>query len=146
MQGLRQCYRRTITPPSCPSCGFPDVDKTVEKRARSKNHVLCYDMIAVSELNAYNSVSVSRNITHLSDDEDKVRLFRDQLCCCGTVYFPVRLGTRALYRWTFTAIQQSKLNTGRVSQARHNTIQGVDFADKMTLAQSADGRITGQCA
>ena len=103
-------------------------------------------MIALSELNPYNSVSVSRNIGHLTDDEDKIRLFRNQLCCLGTVDLSVRLGTRALYRRTFTAIQQPKLNTGGVSQAPHHTVQGIDFPDKMTLAQSADGWITRQRA
>src|SRR6185437_9365541 len=53
------------------------------------------------------------------------------------------LGPRSAHSRTLTAIQHPKLDAGPVGRARHHAVEGIDFADQMSLRQPTDRGITG---
>ena len=59
------------------------------------------------------------------------------------VQMSVSLSSGGSYRWTLTRIKYSEMNTGVVSRQRHRAAQGINFFYQMTLANTADRRITG---
>lgn len=58
----------------------------------------------------------------------------------------IRLDARALHGRTFPAVQEAVLDARPVPSLRHDTILGIDLADKMPLPKPADGRIAGHDA
>ncbi len=58
----------------------------------------------------------------------------------------VDLRARASDRGALGTVKQAKLNAGLVRQATHEAVERVDLAYQMTLAQAADGGITGHLA
>ena len=62
------------------------------------------------------------------------------------VELAVGLRPGAAHRGAFGAVQDAKLDAGRVGDAPHQPVEGVDFTDEMALAKPADGGIAGHCA
>ena len=58
----------------------------------------------------------------------------------------VDLAARTLHRRTLGAVEQAELDAGDIAQPAHQAIHGVDLAHQMTLAQTADGGVTGHLA
>ncbi len=52
------------------------------------------------------------------------------------VYLAVCLSSRALHSGAFATVQQPELNTGRIGNAAHHTIQRIDLAHQMAFAQA----------
>ena len=64
----------------------------------------------------------------------------------GGVELAVRLGPRSADGRTLAAVQHPKLDPTGIGHPAHETVQGVDLADQMALAESADGGIAGHRA
>ncbi|MND88127.1 hypothetical protein D3C80_801420 [compost metagenome] len=58
----------------------------------------------------------------------------------------VDLAARAAHGGALGAVQQAELDAGHVGQPTHDTVQGVDLAHQMALAQTADGRVAAHLA
>jgi hypothetical protein len=58
----------------------------------------------------------------------------------------VDLAARAAHGGALGAVQHPELDAGRVGQAAHDAVQGVDLADQVALAQAADGRVAAHLA
>ena len=58
----------------------------------------------------------------------------------------VDLAAGSPHRRALGSVQHPELNAGDVRQPSHDTVQGVDFAHQMALAQAADGRIAAHLA
>ncbi len=55
------------------------------------------------------------------------------------ISFLVALGSRAMHRGPFAAIEQAKLKRGRVGKQAHRAAQGIDLTDDLPLGHAADG-------
>jgi hypothetical protein len=51
-----------------------------------------------------------------------------------------------MHRRTFAPVQDAKLDAAPIGGSAHQTIQGIDLANQMTLAEAADGWIAGHRA
>jgi hypothetical protein len=92
------------------------------------------------------SFDLARTYIEISDlgrHDGKPRLPGYKLLDSLAIKRPVRLCTWSPYSRALPAIQNPELYPGRVRRAGHNSIQRVDLAHKMSLAQSANGRIAG---
>ena len=67
-----------------------------------------------------------------------VRKTTAHLCAVGIA---IGLSSRGLNRGPSAAIEQAELNSGCVDDLAHYAAEGVDFADEMSLSDSADGRL-----
>jgi hypothetical protein len=50
----------------------------------------------------------------------------------------ISLRAWALDSWPFPSVQQAELNASPIGSAPHESIQRIDFANQMTLAEPAD--------
>ena len=64
----------------------------------------------------------------------------------GGIELPVGLGARTADRRALAAIEHAKLDAAGIGDPAHQTIQRVDLADQMALAETADGGIAGHRA
>ena len=64
----------------------------------------------------------------------------------AAVELAVSLGARALDGGSLAAIENPELDAGRIGGARHKSVQRVDLAHEVALAQAADRRIAGHVA
>ena len=55
----------------------------------------------------------------------------------------IRLRPRPLHGWPFATIQQSKLDTSLVRNARHNTVHCVNLTNQMPFAKPPNRRVAG---
>src|SRR5690606_13929300 len=62
------------------------------------------------------------------------------------IEFAIRLRTGAAHCRPLSPVEEAKLNAGRVRDTAHDPIERVDFANKMALAEAANGRIAGHLA
>ena len=58
----------------------------------------------------------------------------------------VGLHARALHRAALGAVEHAVMDRGRIGRARDQTVEGIDFANEMALAQSTDRRIAAHRA
>ncbi len=65
---------------------------------------------------------------------------------CFFIELSISLGTRSPYRWTFSSIKKSKLNSSSICCTSHKTIQGVYFTNQMPFSKPADSGITRHCS
>jgi len=55
----------------------------------------------------------------------------------------IRLGAGPAHSGAFAAVEHAELDAGRVRRPAHQTVQGIDFAHQMALADPTDGGIAG---
>jgi hypothetical protein len=60
---------------------------------------------------------------------------------CAPIKAPIGLGARALYGGTLAAIEEAELNPRLIRRPRHQTIEGVNLANEVTLAEPANCRV-----
>ena len=64
----------------------------------------------------------------------------------GGIKFAVGLGARSPDGGAFAAVEHPELNAASIRYPAHQAVQGVDFADQMTFAKTANRRIAGHGA
>ena len=62
------------------------------------------------------------------------------------VKLAIGLGARAADSRTLAPVQHPKLDAAGIGDPAHQTVQGIDLADQMTLAETANGGIAGHRA
>ena len=123
-----------------------EMDHAAKKRAGGEHDGAAGDRAAVSELDAGDGAGVGGDPSRLPFDDGQVRGFGDERLHGAPVELAVGLGARPLDGGAFAAIEDAKLNAGRIGGARHHAVQRVDLAHQMALAQTADRRIAGHFA
>src|SRR5690606_4404637 len=58
------------------------------------------------------------------------------------IELPIRLSPRPLDRWPLRPVEQAKLNACLVCHPPHETIESIDLAHKVPLAESSYSRVT----
>jgi hypothetical protein len=64
----------------------------------------------------------------------------------GLVEDAIRLRSGGAHGRPLAAVEDAEMDAGTIGRARHQTTQGVDLLDQMTLADAADGRIAAHLA
>ena len=63
-----------------------------------------------------------------------------------TIKRAVGLGARTAHRRALAPVEQTKLNSGAIGDAAHQSVQRVYLAHQMAFADAADGGIAGHLA
>ncbi len=85
-------------------------------------------------------------LIRLTLDHAEIGSLPDRRLHGGGIKLPVRLGPRSADGRTLAAVQHPKLDPAGIGHATHQTIQGIDLANQMALAQTTDGRVAGHRA
>ncbi len=142
----RKPERRRLPDPARRGLLFPAMDKAAQKSAGRENDGAGRKIPPVSELDPGNAALRNHDVIHLTFDYGEIFGFANGALYRVRIQFPVRLCARAAHCRTFTAVQHPELNAAQIRGAAHQAIQGIDFADQMSLAQAADRRIAGHGA
>jgi hypothetical protein len=101
---------------------------------------------AIGQADATHRVAFHQKIVGLALDHFQTGRFADRGLNGGRVELPIGLGAGPMHRRTFAPVQDPKLNAAAIGGSTHQTIQGVDLTNQMTLAEPADGWIAGHRA
>ena len=104
------------------------------------------EFAAVGQANPGNRPAGEQKIVGLAFDYRQTGRFADRPLHGGGVKLAIGLGAGAAHRGPFAAVQNPKLDAALVGHPSHQAIQGIDFADQMALAETADGRVARHLA
>ena len=122
------------------------MDNTIQEGARGQDHSDGTDLVPVAGDPPDHPVAVEHQTLGRPGAHAQVRGLR-QLGLHGlAVQAAIDLTARPLNRRAARAVQQAELDAGHIPQPTHDPVHGVDLADQMTLAQTADGRIARHLA
>ena len=100
---------------------------------------------AIGQTNARDAL-LDDEIVHLGFDHGQIRSLADRLLHRRRIKLTVGLGARAAHRRSLAAIEHPELDAAGVGDAAHETVERIDFAHQMALAETANGRIAGHGA
>src|SRR5450631_11346 len=90
---------------------------------------------------AHHAAALEGEVRHFLLKEGQLRLVLEHAADGALVELPVRLRARGAHRRPLARIQGTKLYTRMIGRTRHRAAQGIDFANQMALADSADGGV-----
>ena len=96
---------------------------------------------AVAEPDAGHGALPNEEIVRLPLDHREVRAVPHRRLHRGRIETPVLLRPRTADRRPLAAIEDAKLDAAFIGDTAHQSVEGVDLADKMALPQPADRRI-----
>ena len=100
-------------------------------------------LTAVAQTNSGDPAIRDDQLIRLAFDHAEIIGLPDRGLHGGGVKLAVRLGPRSADCRTLAAVQHPKLDPAGIGHAAHETVQGIDLADQMALAETADGGIAG---
>ena len=92
------------------------------------------------------SAVVDDQVVDFGGDDREVRVGAQQLLHVAAVELAVGLGAGAADGGALRAVEQAELDAGAVGDDAHDAVEGVDLADQMAFAQTADGRVARHLA
>ena len=101
---------------------------------------------AIAKPDAGGGTVVDEEVVGLPLDHRQVRASADRLLHRSGVEPPIGLRPRAPDRRSLAPIENAKLDAALVGDPAHQSVEGIDLADEMALAQAADGGIAGHGA
>ena len=90
--------------------------------------------------------SIAENARGFAFDDSQVRRFHYERLHRVPIETPIGLGTRTLYGGTLAAIEEAELNPRLIRRARHQTIEGVNLANEVPLAEPTNCGVAGHFA
>ena len=141
-EGTRQAQGRGLADPSRRDFSLADMDQAAKKCPRCQHARTAPKATRPSRARrrtAFPSRMIRSSASPSTTTKFGVRANRFLHCAC--VELAVGLGARTSHRRTLAAIQYAKLDSAPVGDPAHQSIEGVDLADEVTLAEAADRRI-----
>ncbi len=142
LQRARQSYRGRLPYPAGRTLLIANVDQAAQKGSGGQHRCAAMDRRSVGAQNA-GQTTIASNLEVL----DRTCPYRQPRCLGQhpldrpTVQRPISLGARSTHRRPFAAVQQFEMDARRVRCAAHQTIQRIDLAHQVPLANSANRRI-----
>jgi hypothetical protein len=122
------------------------MDQAAQERAGGERHRASAEFPAVGEPDPRDAAILQQKIIGLALYHRQIGRFADGRLHRCRVKLPVRLGARPAHGRALAAVQDTELDAGLVGHPAHQSIQGVDLADQVPLAQAANGGIAGHRA
>ena len=104
------------------------------------------ELAAIAQTNAGDPAVRDDQLIRLAFDHAEIGGLADRGLHRGGVKLAVGLGARSADGRTLAAVQHPELDAAGIGDPAHQAVQGVDLADQMTLAETADGGIAGHRA
>ena len=115
-------------------------EPTAEEGARCYDQRAAFDRLPRRQRDAGDVASGHADANDLSLDDGHAGT-RDLLSNESLIMKPIRLDARAVDGAALTAIEEPVVNPGGIGGARHQPVEDVQLADKMSLADAPDRRI-----
>src|SRR4051812_49666825 len=122
------------------------MDQTTQERPGSDHHRSGRKLSAVTQTNSSDSAIRDDELIRLAFDHAEIISLPDRGLYGSGVKLAVRLSARSANCWTLATVQHPKLDPTGIGRPAHETVQGIDLTDQMTLAETADGGIAGHGA
>jgi hypothetical protein len=117
------------------------MDHATKEGSRGKHDSSRSNFRTVRQNDAANGFSVQDNVNDFTFNDGDTRM-RHHFCLHLTaVNRAIRLRTRPLHSRAFTAVQQTKLDTGLIGYTRHDAVHCINLAHQVPFAQAADRRV-----
>ena len=89
---------------------------------------------------------LQQQVVHRLLEQVQTLLTLERLPYCRLVKHTIGLGTGRTHGRTLTGIEDAELNPRHVGRTGHQSTEGIDLLDQMTLADTPDGRVTAHLA
>jgi len=122
------------------------MNKATQKGTGRNNNRSACKPAAILKNNPGNYIALEIDIESVSFDNIEIRNGRNFSLHGFTIETPVSLGARPTNRRPLSPIEQTELYTGTIGHASHQPIERINLTDKVTLAKTTNGRITGHHA
>ena len=119
------------------------MDQSPKKGPGGNDHGTCRERPAVSKPNAGDVAIGDNQLVCLALHHAQIGDLNDRRLHRRSVKFSIRLGAWSTHGRTLAPVQHAKLNASGIGGAPHQTIQRVDLADEVALAETSDRRIAG---
>ena len=114
------------------------MNDAAQERASGDDDGAAGQRAAVGELDPGDRAVLDDEATRLGFDDGEIGGLSDQALHRQAVEFAIGLGARTLDGRSLATVENAELNPGSVGGARHQPVEGVDFAHQMALAEPAD--------
>ena len=145
-EGSRKPHRRRLADPARRPVLFAEMDQAPQEGPGGDDHGTGGKLAAIAQANAGDPAVRDDQLIRLAFDHAEIGGLPDRGLHGGGVKLAVRLGPRSADCRALAAVQHPELDAAGIGDAAHQAIQGIDLADQMTLAETADGGIAGHGA
>ncbi len=139
----RKPHCRRLPDPSGRPVLLAEMDQASQEGPGGDDHGAGGQLTAIAQTNSGDPAIRDDQLIRLAFDHAEIGGLPDRGLHGGGVKLAVRLGARSADRRTLAAVQHPKLDPAGIGDPAHQTVQGIDLADQMTLAETADGGIAG---
>ncbi len=143
LEGGRKTHCGGLSDPTGGPVLLAEMDQTAEKGAGGDDDGPCPKLPAIGQAQSGDPTIDHDQLVGLTFDDGQTLSRCNRGLHCGGIELPVGLGPRATHSGTLPAVQDTKLDAAGITDPAHQTIEGIDFADQMALAETADRGIAG---
>ena len=146
LEGSRKPHRRRLADPAGGPVLLAEMDQAAQEGPGGDDDGTGRELPALAQTNAGDPAVRDDQLIRLAFDHAEIGGLPDRGLHGRGIKLAVRLGPRSADRRTLAAVQHPKLDAAGIGDPAHQTIQGIDLADQMALAETADGGIAGHRA
>ena len=146
VKARREAERRRLAHAARRDFRLADMDQAAQEGAGGEHHGAGHEALAVGGDDAGDVIAIGDEVLDRGFDHFEVRRGADRRLHGLAVKLAVGLGAGALDRRALALVEDAELDARLVGHAAHQTVQGVDLAHEMALAETADGGIAGHLA
>ena len=117
------------------------MDQPAQESAGGQHHGAAGKPAAIRQQHRRQAPIGDFEIQDLALDHVETRLFANRRLHGEPIEFSVGLRARPANGRALAAVEQAELDAGRIGDAPHQPVHGVDLANQMALAEPADRRI-----
>ena len=143
LEGSREPHRRSLPDPAGGPVLLAEMDKSPQEGPGRDDYGTGRELPALTQTNPSDPTVRNNQLIRLAFDHAEIGGLLDRGLHGGGVELAVRLGPWSTDCRTLAAVQHPKLDSAGISHPAHKTVQGIDLADQMALAEAADGGIAG---
>eukprot|EP00964_Phaeocystis_antarctica_P032006 scaffold18107_cov57-Phaeocystis_antarctica.AAC.3 len=123
--------------------GAADVDDAAQESARRDHDALGAHLLPCLGAHARHAAAavLKQQVVDRRLDDGEVGHLEQRAQHRGAVQVAVRLRARPLHRRPLASVQHAEMDAGLVDHAAHQTVEGVDLAHEVALADAADRRV-----
>ena len=125
---------------------FPDMNETAQKGPRCEHDRPCPQLAPICQLETSDSFAGNDDVVRLGWDYREIGYGRDRLLHGARIELAIRLRARSAHSRSFTPIEHAELDPSEIGHPAHKTVERINFAHEMPLAETADRGIAGHCA
>ncbi len=139
-------HRRRLIDATGRPVSFAEMDQPAQEGPGGDDDSARGQLNAIGQTEPGDAAVRDNQIVGLAFDDAEIGGLADRGLHGRGVELAIGLGARTPHRRTLATIEHAKLNAGGIGHPAHESIQRIDLADQMALAETTDRRIAGHRA